>query len=576
MRDSVRAGGGASALRGAVVMRGPGWFRGARCDIMAGMTVTQDTPRSASGPVPAADGAPLTPLAFLGRTAAVFGDREAVVYGDLRWDYRAFAAHVQSLARALAARIEPGQTVVAVLPNVPAMLAAHFAVPLAGGVLCALNPRLTARELEYILEHAEARVVLADGDVAEAVRGVVERIGTGAAVAEVVDETAGHAVPDDGRLTYDALVAEGADGPDLPWTVDDEDAPITLNYTSGTTGRPKGVRYTHRSAQQTALANVLTQRFTGATRYLWTLPMFHCNGWTRPWAVTAAGGTHVCLRAVRQDAVWDALDGEGVTHLCGAPIVAAMLIEAERAHPVDREVRMAAAGAAPPPSVIQALEALNITPVHVYGLTETHGPFTVCEPQPEWAELEAGERAAVMARQGVAMPLVGEVAVVDMDMVPVPADGTTMGEVVMRGEGVMLGYFKNPEATEEAFRGGWFHSGDLGVMHPDGYVQLRDRAKDIIISGGENISSIEVEGVIAAHPAVTDVAVVAVADERWGERPVAYVVYRSGAERPDEDALRAHCRERLAGFKVPDRFVPVEEMPRTATGKIRKNELREG
>lgn len=539
------------------------------------MTVTQSTAAAPLDAPASANARPLTPLAFLGRAAAVFGEREAVVYGSLRWDYAAFAAHAQSLARALTARIEPGQTVAAILPNVPAMLAAHFAVPLAGGVLCALNPRLTPRELEYILEHSEARVVLADGDVAVEVRGVLERIGTGAAVAEVVDEQAGHALPDDGRLTYEALVAEGADGPDLPWTVDGEDAPITLNYTSGTTGRPKGVRYSHRSAHQTALANVLTQRFTGATRYLWTLPMFHCNGWTRPWAVTAVAGTHVCLRAVRQEPLWHALDHEGVTHLCGAPIVAAMLIEAEQAHPVDREIRMAAAGAAPPPSVIAALEGLNITPVHVYGLTETHGPFTICEPQPDWAGMSRLERAQVMARQGVAMPLVGEVAVVDPDMDPVPADGTTMGEVVMRGEGVMLGYFKNPEATEEAFRGGWFHSGDLGVLHPDGYVQLRDRAKDIIISGGENISSIEVEGVISAHPAVTDVAVVAVADERWGERPVAYVVYRSGAERPDEEELRAHCRERLAGFKVPDRFVPVEEMPRTATGKIRKNELRE-
>ncbi|QCP06691.1 acyl-CoA synthetase [Micrococcus luteus] len=532
------------------------------------LTAAPATPEAATGQ--------LTPLASLGRAAAVFGDREAVVYGALRWDYAQFAAHVQSFARALRGRIEPGQTVAAILPNVPAMLAAHFAVPLAGGVLCALNPRLTPRELEYILEHAEARVVLADADVAEDVRGVVERIGTGAAVAEVVDPEAGHAQPDDGRLTYEALVAEGADGADLPWTVPDERLPITLNYTSGTTGRPKGVRYTHRSAQLTAVANVLSQEFDAQTRYLWTLPMFHCNGWTRPWSVTAAGGTHVCLRAVRQDPIWDAFEREGITHLCGAPIVAASIIEAERAHPVEQKIRMAAAGAAPPPSVIAALEGLNITPVHVYGLTETHGPFTICEPQPGWAELSRPDRAQVMARQGVALPLVGEVAVVDMDMNPVPADGQTLGEVVMRGDGVMLGYFKNPEATEEAFRGGWFHSGDLGVMHPDGYIQLRDRAKDIIISGGENISSIEVEGVVAAHPAVADVAVVGVQDDRWGERPVAYVVFRSGVERPDDAALRAHCREHLAGFKVPDRFVPVEEMPRTATGKIRKNELRQG
>ncbi|MDI3329277.1 MAG: AMP-binding protein [Micrococcus sp.] len=526
--------------------------------------------------VHAASTEPLTPLGFLGRAAAVFPDREAVVYGSRRSTYREFAAEVQRLAKAVRKRIQPGETVTVIAPNIPAMLMAHFAVPLAGGVLSPLNPRLTARELAYILDHSGAGIVFADGDVAATVRDVARTLPRQPLVVEIVDAEAGHtgsAAAAAGSPTYDDFLAQAPERPDLPWRVADEQAPITLNYTSGTTGPPKGAVYTHRGAYLAAEGAVFHNGYTGTTRYLWTLPMFHCNGWCTPWAVTSAAGTHVCLRAVRQDAIWDAFDHEGITHLCGAPIVCAMIHESERARPLERDLRMTTAGAAPPPSVIEALESLNITPVHVYGLTEVYGPFTICEPQPAWAQLPAAERARLMARQGVPMVHAGEVAVMDADLNRVPADGATLGEVVLRGNGVMKEYYRNPEATAEAFRGGWYHTGDLGVMHPDGYIQLMDRAKDIIISGGENISSIEVEGVLHAHPQVSDVAVVGVQDDKWGERPVAFVVAEPGAQVTGEE-LRAHCKASLAGFKVPDRVEFVEELPRTATGKIRKNTLR--
>jgi fatty-acyl-CoA synthase len=516
----------------------------------------------------------LTPLAALARTAAVFPEREAVVYGDRRRTYAEFAAEVQAFAKALGQHIRPGQTVAVIAPNIPAMLMAHFAVPLAGGVLCPLNPRLTARELEYILEHSEAKVVLVDADAADTVRTVVQGIEPAPLVVQIVDEQAGHSLPDDGRLTYERFLAEAPQAEDLSWQVADEEAAISLNYTSGTTGRPKGALYTHRGALLAAQGSVFHNGYSGTTRYLWTLPMFHCNGWCTPWAVTLAGGTHVCLRAVRQDAIWDAFENEGITHLCGAPIVCAMTVEAEQARPLDREVRMTTAGAAPPPTVIEALEALNVTPVHVYGLTEVYGPFTICEPRPEWAQLAPKERARMMARQGVPMVHAGEAAIMDAQGTLLPADGESLGEVVLRGNGVMKEYFKNPEATAEAFAGGWYHTGDLGVMYPDGYIQLRDRAKDIIISGGENISSIEVESALYAVDGVSEAAVVGVQDDRWGERPEAYVVLEKGASL-SEDELKAACRSHLAGFKVPDRVRFVEELPRTATGKIRKNLLRE-
>ncbi|MCD1146361.1 AMP-binding protein [Kocuria sp. LUK] len=519
---------------------------------------------------------PLSPLRFLQRSAEVFPDREAVVHGTRRWTYRRFAAEAQRLARALGPHLEPGGRVAVVAPNVPEMLLAHYAVPLAGGVLVPLNPRLSGRELGYVLGHSEARVVLADTEVVATVARVARQLEPAPVVVEVNDPTTGAppAAPE-GAVALERFLEAGPDGPDLPWRVADENTPITLNYTSGTTGPPKGVLYSHRGAYLNALGEVFHNGFDGATRYLWTLPMFHCNGWCTTWAVTAAGGRHVCLRAVRAEAVWEAFDTEGITHLCGAPVVCSTIVDAEQAHPLDRPLRITTAGAPPAPSVIQRLEEHGMSVVHVYGLTEVYGPHTICEPQDEWAQLPPAERARTMARQGVGMLQAESARVVDERMRDVPADGETLGEVVLRGNNVMLGYFKDEQATAEAFRGGWYHTGDLGVMHPDGYLQLKDRAKDIIISGGENISSIEVEQALASHPDVLDVAVVGVPDEKWGERPVAWVV-RTGGSSATAEELRAHAAERLARFKVPDSIRFPEQLPRTATGKVRKNELRGG
>jgi fatty-acyl-CoA synthase len=513
---------------------------------------------------------PLTPLAFLGRSAEVFADKVAIVHGERRITYRQFAAEVTRLAHALrASGVKPGERVAYLCANIPEMLVGHFAVPLAGAVLVTINTRLAPEEVRYICDHAQARLLVADTALHPTVEPVADRL---ASVAEVVaiDDTGTPAAV--AGPSYAELLERGADEP-LPWEVDDELATISVNYTSGTTGRPKGVMYSHRGGYLNALGEIVHSRFGPESVYLWTLPMFHCNGWCTPWALTAAGGTQVCLRAVRGDDIWRLIGEHGVTHLNGAPTVLSTLANAPEAHPLEHELVVTTAAAPPNPATLGLLEKLGARIVHVYGLTETYGPHTVCEWQAGWADEEPATRARLLARQGVAMLIADPIRVVDEQMRDVPRDGQTMGEVVMRGNNVMTGYLDDPEATAQAFRGGWFHSGDLGVWHPDGYIELRDRAKDVIVSGGENISTIEVEQAILDHPAVLEAAVVGVPDERWGERPKAFVVLRDGAELGEAELIE-HVRGAIAHYKAPDQVAFVDELPKTSTGKVQKYALR--
>jgi fatty-acyl-CoA synthase len=518
---------------------------------------------------------PLTPLAFLGRAAEVFADREAVVYGERRMTYTQLSAEVTRVAHALrACGVGPGDRVAYLMPNIPEMLVAHFAVPLAGGVLVAINTRLAPPEVKYILAHSGATVLVVDAALHGSIDSVLADLPDLRHVVTVVDPAGGaEPSPDVPGIGYAELCARGSDEP-LPWTVADERSTISINYTSGTTGRPKGVMYHHRGAYLNSLAEVIHSRHASRTRYLWTLPMFHCNGWCTAWAITAIGGTHVCLRAVDADLIWELLDKEGITHLNGSPTVLVSIAGSPRVHILDREVIFTTAGAPPSPTVISTMEKIGATVVHVYGLTETYGPYTICEPQDGWDALDIRERSKLLSRQGVGMIVTDGIRVVDEQMRDVPRDGATLGEVVMRGNNVMKGYFADPEATAEAFQGGWFHSGDLGVWHPDGYLELRDRAKDIIVSGGENISTIEVEAAIDSYPGVLEVAVVSHPDAKWGERPKAFVVVRAG-ETPTAAQIIAHVRTQIAHYKAPDQVVIVESLPKTATGKIRKVELRE-
>lgn len=522
----------------------------------------------------------LSPLRFLDRSASVFPDKIAVVDGPRRLTYADLAAQVTRLANAVrASGIRSGDRVAYLASNSAEMLVAHFAIPLAGNVLVAINTRLAAPEIQYICEHSGARVLFADG-------AHLERTSLGSTDLPTVDEIV--ELPDEnGRdaalsaaTTYAQFLGRGSDEP-LAWEVDDEDRTISINYTSGTTGRPKGVMYTHRGAYLNAMNQIVHNGFTAATRYLWTLPMFHCNGWCHPWAVTAVAATHVCLRAVRPDAMWAAIDDLGVTHLSGAPTVLTTLTNAAEAHELNHPVTITTAGAPPSPATIEAVRGLGATVTHVYGLTETYGPYSICEVQPSWQDLPHEDVAIRLARQGVGMLCSDDMRVVrpsvggdDSDeLVDVRSDGSEMGEIVMRGNIVMRGYYRDPEQTAKAFAGGWFHSGDLGVRHPDGYVQLFDRAKDVIISGGENISSVEVEQALMSHPGVLEVAVVGAPDEKWGERPKAFVVTAAGTQLTADDVI-AHVKTRLAAYKAPRDVQFVAELPKTSTGKTLKTQLR--
>ena len=505
---------------------------------------------------------PLTPTAFLDRARAVHGDRLALVDGDVRRTYGELAGRCERLAGALAGLgVAPGDRVSVLAPNTGVALEAHFGVPWAGAVLNALNTRLSAAELAYVVGHAGSKVLVVDTDLAELGRAVAEESGD---VRLVVSGG-----PDD---EYEQLVAS-ADP--LRVELEDENGLLSLNYTSGTTGRPKGVMYSHRGAYLQALAMTAQTGLDVRSVYLWTLPMFHCNGWCFPWAVTAAGATHVALRKVEPERIWGAIRDEGVTALCAAPTVLTSLATAPQADegPAERPVRVATGGAPPSPALLSRMAELHFDVTHLYGLTETYGPAALCDWKPEWDELDADARARLKSRQGVANLVGLPLRVLDKEGADIPADGESVGEVVLRGNNVMLGYYRDEEATAQADADGWFRTGDVAVMHPDGYVELKDRSKDVIISGGENIASIEVEQALDSHPDVVESAVVAAPDPKWGETVAAFVVLRPGAQISEQELVE-HVRGRIARFKAP-RQIHFGELPKTGTGKIQKFVLRE-
>ena len=531
----------------------------------------QDLPRNE------ANYAPISPLSFIERTAEVYPDRLAIVHGALRQTWGQTYARCRQLASALQrAGIGKNDTVAVMLPNTPPMVEAHFGVPMAGAVLNALNTRLDPEAIAFMLDHGEAKAVIVDPEFAGTLRRALALRQHKAPLLLIDVEDAlftGEAQPV-GSTTYESFL-DGGD-PAFAWSLpaDEWDA-IALNYTSGTTGNPKGVVYHHRGAAMNAISNVLEWDMPKHAVYLWTLPMFHCNGWCFPWTLAARAGVNVCLRRVDPQAIFDAMREHGVTHYCGAPIVHGLLVNAPAAMKagVPAGIKAMVAGAAPPASMIEGMEQMGFDLTHVYGLTEVYGPATVCAKHAAWDDLDIGERARLNARQGVRYHLQRDVRVLNPEtMKPVPQDGETMGEIMFKGNITMKGYLKNPTTTQEAFAGGWFHSGDLAVQYPDGYFKIKDRSKDIIISGGENISSIEVEDVLYRHPDVLAAAVVARPDPKWGETPCAFVELKFGVHTTPEEIV-THCKKHLAGFKVP-RFVVFGELPKTSTGKIQKFELR--
>jgi fatty-acyl-CoA synthase len=518
----------------------------------------------------------LTPITYLERSAAVYPEKIAVIHGNTRFSYAQFYERCRRLASALSRRgIGRGDTVSVMAPNVPALLEAHYGVPMAGAVLNALNYRLDATSIAFILGHAQTKLLITDREFSETIAAALRQMKKPPVVIDIDDpaHTGGNLL---GGKDYEALLLEGSND-DLYQSPSDEWQAISLCYTSGTTGNPKGVVFHHRGAYLSAMGEILAFGLNDRSIYLWTLPMFHCNGWTYTWSVTAAAGTHVCLRRVDPAEVFATIKEHGVTHMCGAPVVLNMLVHAPAESQVrfHRTVEVATGGAAPPSRVISAMEKLGFRVTHLYGLTETYGPATLCAWQSSWNDLDVEARATMMARQGVVYHTLQGVMVADgCSMEPVPADGSTMGELMVRGNTVMKGYLKNHGATDEAFRGGWFHTGDLAVLHPDGYVEIKDRAKDIIISGGENVSSLEVEELLYKHPAIMEAAVVARPDEFWGETVCAFVDLKPGAEETSSDAIIEWCHEKIARFKVPKTIV-FGSLPKTSTGKIQKYVLRE-
>ena len=519
--------------------------------------------------------APLSPLSLLRRVERVYPDHPAVIHGSIRRTWAETAARCRRLASALASRgIGQGDTVAVMAPNIPGLLEAHYGIPMAGAVLNALNIRVDTATLAFILDHGEAKVLITDTEFAPVMREALDQLGREIIVIDI-DDPEGPGGERLGETTYEDFIANGDPEFSITLPQNEWDA-ISLNYTSGTTGNPKGVVYHHRGAYLNAMSNIIGWDMAHHPTYLWTLPMFHCNGWCFPWSLAAVAGTSVCLRSVSAGAIFDAIADHHVTHFCGAPIVLNLLINASDndKRNFSHAVKVMTAAAPPPPSVLAAMEKSGFAMTHVYGLTETYGPAVICSWKPQWNDLPADEQATIKARQGVPYHALEDLQIMNPEtMDPVAPDAAEMGEAMFRGNIVMKGYLKNPEATAEAFADGWFHSGDLGVMHPDEYIQLKDRSKDIIISGGENISSIEIEDVLYRHPEVLEAAVVAKADDHWGETPCAFVHLRTGSATSAQDII-AYCREHLANFKAPKTII-FGELPKTSTGKIQKFKLRE-